>query len=456
MKNVLKKTKEISGALKKYQELIDKNELKYNPDQLKTIKKLNNLQNNLINYNPKIKKSESLFKKIQLKQNLKSPDFNWIHEQKKLSLSSKISSYLKSFKKINSNNTISTPNGLYLYGSVGTGKSMLMDLFYNTMPIERKRRVHFHAFMQDIHKRIHQLRMERGIGYDPSFLIAEELAADAWLLCFDEFQVTDIADAMLLRRLCAELFNNGVVMVATSNRHPDDLYQNGIQRASFLPTIELLKQKCDVHNLDSGIDYRKEEQERVEIFFHPLNTSTTQNITNLFNRICNGKPVTPTNLNFLGRSLIIQETCGRTAKLSFKQICGEPHSAADYLQLAERFDIIILTDIPKLTLDDRNEVRRFITLIDALYDTKVKLIATMEAPLSGLFTGDHKNTVKHHETDQILFDDLKLDTKQLSSAMFTGVEEVFAFERALSRLIEMQGISWIGSELSQIIKENHH
>ncbi|KAI9345531.1 AFG1-like ATPase-domain-containing protein [Obelidium mucronatum] len=341
------------------------------------------------------------------------------------------------------------PKGLYLHGDVGTGKTMTMDLFYHTLDVPRKKRVHFHAFMQDVHRRVHQLRKDKGVSYDPTPLIAQELANEAWVLCFDELQVTDIADAMLLRRLFQELYERGVVTVVTSNRPPDELYKNGIQRKSFLPTIELLKSQNIVHPLDSGIDYRQQAKGDERVFFHPLGPDTTASINSIWASITKGKTVEPKTLSFLGRSITIPETCEKSAKASFKLLCGASHSAADFLEVASHFTTLVLTDVPKMSLTQRNEARRFITLIDALYESKVKFYMSSEVEASLLLVGDSDATnldkKKEREltpAERLLMDDLKITADQLTSSIFTGAEESFAFQRAVSRLVEMQGANW--------------
>ncbi|KAG9285922.1 hypothetical protein G9A89_013347 [Geosiphon pyriformis] len=343
------------------------------------------------------------------------------------------------------------PKGLYLYGDVGCGKTMLMDLFYDTLSTKRKRRVHFHAFMLDIHSRIHKLKQANSGYYDPIPPIATDLANDAIILCFDEFQVTDIADAMILRRLFTELLARGVVMVITSNRHPDELYKNGIQRTSFIPCIKLLKEYCQVQELGSRTDYRKLKREKSHVYFNPLNQRTSREIENVFDKLTQGRQIKQEVLNFLGRSLIVPLACEDIARFTFAELCGQPLSAADYLELIKYYRTFILTDIPRLSLTKKNDARRFITLIDTLYDNKSMLICSAEVPIDELFTTKEKYdpAVRDHDEHRQLIDDLGLqDDENKLSPIFTGEEEIFAFKRAVSRLIQMQGTDWINDSIN--------
>ncbi|KAI8912858.1 ATPase, partial [Gorgonomyces haynaldii] len=389
----------MSGPIHLYKQLVAGKKLLYDNHQFKTAELLQQLYTNLVNHKPK--KSWSFFKQP-------------------------------------------TQKGLYIYGDVGTGKSLVMDLFYNSMPIKEKRRVHFHDFMQDVHRRIHT---QKSLGKDPIPAVAQDLTRNAWLLCFDELQVTDIADAMILRQLFTQLFDQGVVMVTTSNRHPDELYKNGIQRQSFLPCIQLIKDKLDIHSLNSGTDYRQRAQEQVPVFFKPHQAKLLQEI---FNRLVPHPE--PKTLEFWGRKLSFENTGNRVLYCTFEQVCSHALSAADYLEMTKHFDTFIIQNVPRMGWAQRNEARRFITLVDNLYDQKKKLIASFETELQDLLAGDDilqtgKASV-HHSDDTG-------GIKHFHSSLFTGEEEVFAFQRAVSRLIEMQGIQWVGEDLTDLVKSVH-
>ncbi|KIP12803.1 hypothetical protein PHLGIDRAFT_97490 [Phlebiopsis gigantea 11061_1 CR5-6] len=342
------------------------------------------------------------------------------------------------------------PKGLYLYGDVGTGKTMLMDLFYSTLPkhIKRKRRVHFHSFMIDVHKRIHAAKKAMGYrGGDPIEPVARDLASDAYVLCFDEFQVTDIADAMILRQLFERLLNYGIVCVITSNRHPDELYKNGIQRSSFVPCIELLKERFEVTDLDSGTDYRRIPRTLSHVYYDPISPENKQEIEKIF-KAYTSDPEDPVvrnrELTTWGRAITVPESSSKVAKFRFDDLCGRAMSAADYLEITKNFGTIFLLDVPKMGLSEKDLARRFITFIDACYDSKVKLLVTSEVPIFKVFADDP--TREAHEISahmRSVMDDLGLSNEVVSaSSMFTGDEEVFAFARCCSRLVEMGSKEW--------------
>lgn len=216
---------------------------------------------------------------------------------------------------------------------------MTMDLLYNQVRIPtQRRRVHFHEFMLEIHDKIHRLKLEKAV--DPIRIIAQDIAREAWFLCLDELQVTDISDAMLLRQLFTELLNNNCVVVTTSNRHPDELYKNGIQRSSFLSTIDLLKERLVVHSLDSGTDYRRSARDSLQVYFHPLNDSNLEMINDVWNALVEkgGLPVNEKKIEFYGRHLVVPQTSGRLARMSFDELCRKSHSSVDYLELVKHFD----------------------------------------------------------------------------------------------------------------------
>ena len=288
--------------------------------------------------------------------------------------------------------------GLYVYGEVGRGKSMLMDLFFEAVGVQRKRRAHFHEFMADVHERVFVIRRQIKSGEiaddDPIKLTAAALARrDAWLLCFDEFHVTDIADAMILGRLFAQLFERGVVVVATSNVAPEDLYRDGLNRALFLPFIALLEQAMRVVSLAARTDYRLEKLAAAKVWYVPADRAADAALDAAWRRLA-GHEGAELDLRVMGRTLRVPRAAMGVARFSFHDLCAQPLAAVDYLKIAHEFHTIILDRIPVMDYAQRNEAKRFIILIDTLYDNAVKLVASAAAEPDALYRAGEGNEAR--------------------------------------------------------------
>mmetsp|Transcript_109865 Transcript_109865/g.342444 ORF Transcript_109865/g.342444 Transcript_109865/m.342444 type:complete len:799 (-) Transcript_109865:75-2471(-) len=354
------------------------------------------------------------------------------------------------------------PRGLYVHGGCGTGKTFLMDLFYDAVPVAKKKRIHFHEWMIDVHERLHRLqksnamvkekantvwtaehakaqreqlkagsRDQRESADDLVVKVASEMMNEAWLLCFDEFQVTHISDAIIMKRLFSVLFEQGAVILATSNRPPEDLYLNGLNRPLFTPFIPMLKDFCEVYDIDSETDYRLtttgEEEDR-RVYIAPNGKEEKKLLERKFYRICHGQVLTGVQVETQGRRIVVPKSAvnSNVAWFSFPDLCDRPLGAADYLAIASAFHTVFISNIPKLTLQERDQVRRFITLIDAFYERHTKLVCTADRDPINLF-------------------EFSEDERQNST-----FDEIFAWDRTASRLIEMQSVKYLSEYARRI------
>lgn len=307
-------------------------------------------------------------------------------------------------------------NGVYIHGAVGRGKTMLMDLFFEETQLSHKKRLHFHTFMADVHARIFAFRQRLKKGEvkvdDLIAPIAEEIARDCWLLCLDELFVADIADAMILGRLFKALFQCGVILVATSNVEPHELYKDGLNRALFLPCVDLLKERMDVMELEARTDFRLEKLMGEPVYHVPADARAQAALTRAFAALTGGESAPSVSLDLLGRSVLVPQAKAHVARFSFADLCANPLGPRDFLAIAENFHTIFIDSIPLIRAEQANEAKRFILLIDALYDQHVKLIASAAAEPAALYLG-------------------------------TRGREAFEFTRTASRLVEMRSAAYL-------------
>ena len=375
-----------------YRMLEQEGEIRADDDQLRILSYLDRLHGELVGYPEITGKSRGL----SIKSWRFAQMFRWSGGDKKV------------------------PRGVYLYGGVGRGKSMLMDLFFEGAPLKSKKRVHFHEFMLDVHARMKVWRSASGkeraaLGGrasedDPIPPVARQMAMEATLLCFDELQVTDIADAMVLSRLFGEMMECGVIVVATSNRPPDDLYKDGINRPLFEPFIGRIKADFDIVDLNGPTDYRYDRLKGVETYYSPVNADTTAKLSEAFFRLTdreveNADKVPSAELSVQGRTVFVPKAARGVAVFSFKRLCANPLGAADYLAIARAYHTIIMVAIPQLSKEKRNEAKRFVTFIDALYEHGVKFLCSADVRPEDLYPAG---------------------------------DGAFEFERTVSRLVEMQ------------------
>ncbi|KAL9071359.1 MAG: hypothetical protein Q9157_005487 [Trypethelium eluteriae] len=437
------------GPLQEYEERVYSRRLRDDEHQRTIIQTLQDLHDMLAEYHP---------------PNVKHPTVESLKPHKSLFGSLFGSGPKKSGMKIPPN----LPKGLYMYGDVGSGKTMLMDLFFDTLPhnVRSKTRIHFHNFMQEVHKDLHKMHIEHGSDLDAIPFVAANIADKSSVLCFDEFQVTDVADAMILRRLIEALMSHGCVLVTTSNRHPTDLYKNGIQRQSFIPCITLLQRQLRVLNLDSTTDYRKIPRPPSGVYHHPLDKAAASHADKWFRFLGDFQHDPPHDqvLRVWGRDVQVPLASGRCARFTFEELIGRATGAADYLELMRSFEAFVVTDVPGMTHRERDWARRFITFVDAVYESRAKLVLTTAVPLQNLFMSEEElssslsnssdpsvQKTLHEDSagdvdsaTRMMMDDLGLSMAALKdSSLFSGDEERFAFARALSRLSEMGSKEWV-------------
>lgn len=319
--------------------------------------------------------------------------------------------------------------GLYLWGGTGTGKTFMMDMFHDKLPIEKKKRIHFHEWMIDVHNRLHKKQKGSSANTNKSAddlveQVAEDMMREAWILCFDEFQVTHISDAIIMKRIFSVLFERGAIVVATSNRPPEDLYLNGLNRPLFLPFIPMLNNFCKVHAIGAEVDYRMistSDGEDDRVYICPNGPEEQKLMQHKFAKICQGSVLTGAQVEAQGRKIMVPR-CAETSNVAwftFSDLCDRALGAADYLAIADAFHTVFIADVPKLSLQERDQVRRFITLVDALYERHTKLICTADLDPISLF--------------QVTEEDRKTSV----------ADEIFAWDRTVSRLVEMQSTQYL-------------
>ena len=374
--NILPQIKD--GPLAAYLALRDRNEIQEDPLQTAAAEKLQRLHQSLKNYQP----------------------------------DTEVGGFLSRFG-IGSRKPTAAPRGLYIFGPAGRGKSMLMDLFFDGADVSNKRRIHFHEFMIEVHDTIHawrQLPNNEKNEADALPHIARAMAKKSALLCFDEFHVANIADAMILGRLFEEFLEAGIVVIATSNFAPDDLYMNGLQRSRFLPFIDLIKERLDLLELASPTDYRQARLSRMQVYHSPLNADTHHALDLAFAKLTDGAQTEMEALIVKGRKIDVPKSARGVAFFEFKDLCQQALGAEDYIAVGDKFHTIVLSGIPKMNAEMRNEAKRFMNLIDVLYEKKVNLVASADAEPEKLYaTGTH----------------------------------AFEFQRTISRLMEMQSTEYI-------------